>query len=184
MDEDRIIADVKSGNAEAFRGLVERYQRPVFRMVANLVGDEHAAEDLTQEVFLAAYRSLRSFDPDRSRFSTWLFTIARNRSVNHLRDRKKRAASQLPELRTAADPSGPMCRDEFNRQMDRVLSELPPRQKRAFILAEFEQLPYDQIAQIECTGIGTVKSRIHRAKQKLRKALEQFSEETYEHRAI
>jgi len=66
-------------------------------------------------------------------------------------------------------------KEEFYQAMKHVINQLPPQQKQAFVLAEFEELPYDQLAQIECISIGTVKSRIHRAKQKLRKALEQIS---------
>ncbi len=175
--EQQMIRDVLDGKAEAFRWIVERYQGPVFRLVNNFVHDRHAAEDITQDVLMTAYEKLSTFDVMRSRFSTWLFTIARNKSINCLRNRKKTA------LINARDTDGSVCtaermqQQEFFRQMDDALNRLPAPQKRAFVLAEFENLPYDQIAQIECVSIGTVKSRIHRAKQKLRKAFDRISGE-------
>jgi RNA polymerase sigma-70 factor (ECF subfamily) len=173
--EEQMIADVLAGKADAFRELLGRYQRPVLRMICNLIGDPHTAEDLTQEVFLTVYRKLPTFDPIRCRFSTWLFTISRNRCISFLRRNKKTYLTDRPEVSFSEDLSEPICREEFLEQMDQVLNQLPPHQKRAFILAEFEDLPYEEIAQIECVSIGTVKSRIHRAKEKLRKALQRIS---------
>ena len=172
--EEQVIAEVQSGKSESFRLLIERYQKPVFQMIFNLVGDGHASEDISQEVFISAYQKIATFDPVRSRFSTWLFTIARNKSINHLR--KKRPAISVSErIVSDADPYEEVSKEEFIQQLDDVLKRLPPRQRRAFTLAQFEALPYEEIAQIECVSIGTVKSRIHRAKQKLRKALEKIS---------
>ena len=169
--EEQIILDVQHGETESFRWLIERYQRPVFHMIFSLVHDTHAAEDISQDVFVAAYRRISTFDPMRCKFVTWLFTIARNRSIDHLR--KKRVLLPVREDTVAdADPCQLACKEELFQQLDYALKQLPPRQQRAFVLAEFENLPYEEIAQIECISIGTVKSRIHRAKQKLRKALE------------
>jgi RNA polymerase sigma-70 factor (ECF subfamily) len=85
MDEEHIIQDILRGNKEAFRALVERYQKPVFRVIYQQVSDSHIVEDIAQDVFIAAYEKLAGYDPDRSEFSTWLFTIARNKSLNHIR---------------------------------------------------------------------------------------------------
>ena len=175
--EEQIILDVQRGNMEAFRRLVERYQRPVFKMIFDLVRNSHAAEDISQDVFIAAYSKISTFDPMRSRFSTWLFTIARNKSINHLRRNKRVFFSVRQETAIEADPCRMACKEEFVQRLDDCLNQLPPPQQRAFVLAEFEDLPYEEIAQIECVSIGTVKSRIHRARQKLRKALEQIAGE-------
>lgn len=172
--EEQMIQDVLAGKTDAFRWIIERYQRPVFQMVSNLIFDRHAAEDITQDVFLTVYQKLSTFDPIRSRFSTWLFTIARNKSVNVLRKRKQEISVDPRDMALSENP-GDQIDDELFQHMDAVLNQLPPRQKRAFVLAEFENLPYDRIAQIECVSIGTVKSRIHRAKKKLRNALKHIS---------
>ena len=171
--EEQMIQDVLNGNAESFRWIIERYQRPVHRMVFNLTHDSHIAEDITQEVFLAVFQKLSTFDPMRCKFSTWIFTIARNKSINHLR-KKKNELEMRDDVSFDAEPSEDLCQKEFARQMDRALSSLPGKQKNAFVLAQFEKLPYDQIAQIECVSIGTVRSRIHRAKRKLRKAFKKI----------
>jgi RNA polymerase sigma-70 factor (ECF subfamily) len=169
--DEQMVRDVLDGKVESFRAIIERYQLPVHRMISNMINDHHAAEDITQEVFMAVFNKLSTFDPMRCRFSTWLFTIARNKSINHLRRNKKTLSLDSQEFVSSSDPSEQICNEEFFQQMDRALSALPKNQKRAFVLAEFEKLPYEEIAQIECVGIGTIKTRIHRAKKKLRKAL-------------
>ena len=169
--DEQMIQDVLDGKIGSFRGIIDRYQRPVFRMISNLIHDHHAAEDITQDVFVAVFNKLSTFDPMRCRFSTWMFTIARNKSINHLRKNRITLSMDSQEFESSVDPSEQICKEEFFQQIERGLRQLPKNQKRAFVLAEFEKLPYDQIAQIECTSIGTIKSRIHRAKKKLRKEL-------------
>ena len=172
--EDTIIQDVLAGDTNSFRWVIEQYQEGVFNMIAHFIYDRGAAEDLTQEVFMAAFEKLSSYDPLRCKFSTWLFTIARHKSINYLR-KKKRKRPQHGHQITSPDPAQALCQEEFYRQLDRALNELPQPQKRAFVLAEFRQLPYDEIAQIECISLGTVRSRIHRAKKKLRTLMEDES---------
>lgn len=175
--EKQMIQDVLDGKTDAFRRIIERYQRPVFQMVFNLIFDRHGAEDIVQEVFLTAYQKLSTFDPMRCRFSTWLFTIARNKSINYLRQKKQSVSLDQAAAALSSNPGDSVESEDFIRQMDDALNRLPTRQKRAFMLAEFENLPYDQIAQMECVSIGTVKSRIHRAKKKLQKMLKHLSGE-------
>jgi RNA polymerase sigma-70 factor (ECF subfamily) len=169
--EDTIIQDVLAGETNSFRWIIEQYQVGVFNMVARFIYDRGAAEDLTQEVFMAAFEKLSSYDPLRCKFSTWLFTIARHKSINYIR-KKKHKQPQRDNHVTGPDPAHALCQKEFYQQLDRALNELPQHQKRAFVLAEFQQLPYEDIAQIECISIGTVRSRIHRAKKSLRTLIE------------
>lgn len=173
-DEIEIIQKIRAGDTEAFRFLVERYQKPVISMIRSLLNDPHRCEDIAQDVFLAAYRKLRSFDPARSRFSTWLFTITRNKTLNLIRKKKPVLTDSFPQSAHSSDPSDPLTQKEFFKKLDSALQQLPPKQKRAFVLAEFQKLPYEDIAQIECTSLGTIKSRIHRAKKKLRSILSEF----------
>lgn len=170
-DDISVIEAVLRGNVESFRQLVQRYQKPVITMINNLINDHHASEDIAQDVFFTAYRKLKSFDPARSSFSTWLFTIARNKSLNALKRKRPLPLADLPEQTASPTPTDPLAQQEFFDQLDTALHALPPRQKTAFVLAEFEKLPYAQIAQIERVRIGTIKSRINRAKSKLRSAL-------------
>ena len=170
-EEISIIKAVLDGDTESFCLLVQRYEKPVTRMIANLINDRHACQDIAQEVFLAAYKKLACFDPARSSFSTWLFTIARNKSISAMRTRRTPAAASAPDRMNLSDPADALSRDELFARLDRALSALRPRHRRALVLAEFENLSYEQIAQIEGVRIGTVRSRIHRAKSKLRSVL-------------
>ena len=165
------IARVLAGDTEAFRVLVDRYHRVVIRMVANLVGDRHGCEDVAQDVFLAAYRNLGSFDEERSSFSTWLFTITRNKSLNEARRRRPHPSDELPERAGVWGPDEAMAASEFHELLDKGLAALPEDQRAAFVLAEIEELSYQTIAQIEGVPVGTVRSRISRAKAKLRSLL-------------
>jgi len=173
-DETDIIQRVLQGDTELFAALVERYQGPVVRMARNLTGDDQASEDLAQDVFLAAFAKLATFDPARSRFSTWLFTITRNKCINANKKKRPVSMGQLPEksVRHASDENA--VRNERLDLLDRALQRLPAKQKRAFVLAEFEGLAYQEIAQIEATRIGTVKSRINRARRKLADVLRRY----------
>lgn len=169
--EDHIVAQVLAGQTGEFRKLVEQYQRPVFRFIRNLISDEHDAEDMTQDVFLAAFDHLKSYDAGRASMLTWLFTIARNRCVNFLKRKRpvidgEAIADTLPVVN--CDDAG---RNEFWSCLDVALDALPVEQKTAFVLAEIEGLPYADIAEIEQATLGTVKSRIHRARQRLRAVL-------------
>ena len=175
--EEQMIQDVLNGKTDSFRWIIDRYQKPTFQLISNLIFDRHAAEDITQDVFVTVYQKLSTFDPMRCRFSTWFFTIARNKSINYLRKKKPTVSLETQEITESENTEDSIDREEFFQQMDDSLNQLPPRQKRAFMLAEFENLPYDQIAQIECVSIGTVRSRIHRAKRKLQKMLKQISGE-------
>ncbi len=176
-DEEQKIRDVLAGKTESFRWIVERYQGPVFQMVANLIGDRSAAEDIVQDIFVTIYQKLASHDSMRSRFSTWLFVIARHKSINHLRRQRLAGKVPAPPTVSTCDPSERLCQAEMIQQLDAVLEQLPAPQKRVFVLAEFEELPYDQIAQIECISLGTVRTRLHRAKKRIQKAFEDVEKE-------
>ena len=171
IEETGFIKAVLEGDTESFRLLVQRYQKPVIRMIANLIDDRHICEDIAQDVFLAAYKNLPSFDPARSSFSTWLFTITRNKSINAMKQKRLLSISNPPENPDLSEPADSLIRDELFVRLDRALGSLNPKHRRALVMAEFENLPYEQIAQIEGVRIGTVKSRINRAKRKLKSAL-------------
>ena len=165
--EEDIIAQVLAGDTSDFRLLVERVGGPIFRYCCNLIGDQHEAEDITQEVFTAAFRCLSSYDSRRASFLTWLLTMARNRCTNHLRKRRPIPDGGSISEAGLSNSSDDSNRNEFWTQLNKALEALPLEQKSAFVLAEIEDLPYAQIALVEHTTLGTVKSRIHRAKQRL-----------------
>jgi RNA polymerase sigma-70 factor (ECF subfamily) len=175
MSEDPdIIKHVLNGDVDSFRILVERYQRPVLSMIRRLIWDSHRSEEIGQDVFVTAFHKLSTFDPARSKFSTWLFTIARNMSINALKKKAPIPVEHLPEILDSRNPSHDLSDKELFAQMDQTLKALPGKLQRAFILAEFEQMPYDEIARIEGTRLGTVKSRINRARLRLRVAMKEI----------
>ncbi len=169
--EDRELIDrVLAGQTEEFRVLVNRYQQPVFRFVHGLLNHHEDACDVVQDVFLAAFTKLSTYSQARGTFSTWLYTIARNRSLNEL---KKKGPTPYDALAMFPDSAtiDEFSRREFAQELDRALAELPMEQRAAFMLVEIEQLSYAEAANIESTSLGTIKSRIHRAKRRLRTLL-------------
>ncbi|HUU19790.1 MAG TPA: sigma-70 family RNA polymerase sigma factor [Sedimentisphaerales bacterium] len=172
--ETQVIHQVLQGDIESFRLIVERYERPIVRMIRNIINNKDSCEDIAQDVFFTAYRKLASFDPARSNFSTWLFTIARNKSINALRKKRPVSMSELPQNSDIHNPSDELAERDLFDKLDAGLEALPSAQKRAFVLAEFEELSYEDIAQIEGVRTGTIKSRINRAKKKLAKALKEI----------
>ena len=171
LEDRELVRRVLAGNTEDFRFLVERHQNAVFRFAFGILGNREEAQDVAQEAFFAAYANLSGYEASRGAFSTWLFAIARNRSINCLKRNRPRSllTPDAIEGHTLADS---VCRQELSQQLDRALAALPLEQRSAFVLAEIEELPYVEIARIEQTTLGTVKSRIHRAKQRLQSLLE------------
>lgn len=174
MSEDeelQIIRRIVDGEIEAFEHLVLHYQDRLLRMIGTLLNDERRlAEDVAQIVFVEAFRRLKDFDPARSRFSTWLFMIARSRSLNALRKKGPILLAELPEPYT--DTPEPEGWDRL-RGLDAALHQLPGKQKRAFTLVVLEDLSYAEAAQIESTTVGTIKSRVSRAREFLKASLNQ-----------
>ena len=133
-----------AADVESFRRLVERYQRPLLTLIRNLTPPDTDHEGVAQEVFLAAFRSLASFDPKRSAFSTWLFTIARNRCRNELARRRPVVGAELPEVVDLRSPERAASEAELFRQLDAALDALPFEQRSAFVLAHLQGLSYEE----------------------------------------
>jgi len=179
MDEDhQAIQHVLAGDTDRFRALVEKYQEPLFGFVRNLIRDAGDAEDVAQETFLAAYANLKSYDPGRAKFSTWLFAMARNRCLNILKRKSPLTMAGLPEEAVTDAPGGRLDTEAAFDLLDAALDKLPVEQKTAFVLAEIEGLSYREIVLIEGVKLGTVKSRIARAKEKLRDSLRDLVEQS------
>jgi RNA polymerase sigma-70 factor (ECF subfamily) len=179
IEDPQLVKLVLAGQTDDFRALVDRHQQPIFRFAVKILGSWEAAVDVTQEVFLAAFANLATYDSSRALFSTWLFTIARNRCRNLLQQRQPLPLNELDPIGDVMS-TDPIVSQELSQQLsqqlsqklDRALAALPLEQRSAFVLAEIEELSYDQIARIEQISLGTVKSRIHRAKQRLQSLLE------------
>jgi RNA polymerase sigma-70 factor (ECF subfamily) len=174
MDDDlRAIECVKAGDVDSFRILVRRHEQAVFCTVRNLIDDAGECEDVAQEVFLAAYRHLGAYDPRRAPFATWLLAIARNKcfSARKRQRRTPRPVVSLPEAADTHTPEAGAAQRECFRRLDEALRTLPFEPRTAFVLAVIQGLPLEEIGTIEGVKLGTVKSRLSRARDKLRRLL-------------
>ncbi len=171
MNDEQIIERVLRGDADAYRLLVERHERSVFGFVHGMVRNVSDVEDLAQEVFMAAFKNLGSFDARRAKFSTWLLTIAHNRCCNHLKRRSQRSSDMNEVMSGLPSPDKATANRETWDRLDEALNNMSIEQRTAFILAEIQQIPVAEIAAMEGLPLGTVKSRISRAKERLRREL-------------
>lgn len=178
------LARAREGDTDAFRVLVEHYSRPVFRLAFRMTGNEADAEDVVQEAFLRAYRGLGKFD-GRSQFSTWLYRIATNVALDHLRKRKRHEDAREPvraadsdalhpaEMLPATDPSPDrlVLSVEMRERVEVALSRLAPRERAAFVLRHFEGMSIAEIGRALNLRSSATKNNIFRAVQKLRREL-------------
>ena len=180
MTDEETIRRVLAGDLDCFGLLVEKHQRRIIGMAYNMTGDHQLAEDIGQEAFLAVYRDLVSFDPARSQFSTWLYRIAKNKVLNALKRRKPVFLRDDSESPSPQNPYRDIAASELHAELDRILDSLPASQRLAFVWAEIEGLSYREIAEIEGTSLGSVKSRINRARRRLQSALKDRSTPCHE----
>jgi RNA polymerase sigma-70 factor, ECF subfamily len=188
--EDRdhdLVEQARAGDQEAFRALVEGHSRPIFRTAFRILGDEPQAEDVVQETFLRAYRSLGKFD-GRSQFGSWLYRIAVNCAYDLMRHEKRRGgASDLPDDGVlellASDEPHPDRRvqsGEIGRAVRRVLAAMSAAERSAFALRHFEGRSIQEIGQMLGMRDGATKQAVFRAVRKLRAALAPLVEERHE----
>ena len=180
--DEELAAAASRGSEEAFRELVERFERPVYGLVLRIVRRNDLAEDLAQETFVKAWKALGRFDPSR-KFSSWLFKIAHNSALDALRRRGEEAlsldapaAEGEPARELPADPraENPLARTTFRaagRALEVALAELRPQYREILVLRFVEGLAYDEIAEVTGSPLGTVKVHIFRARQELAKKM-------------
>jgi RNA polymerase sigma-70 factor (ECF subfamily) len=156
-----LVRAAAAGDIDAFEALVRLYQQPVWRFLCHLVRDPALAEDLAQETFLRAYRKLDGF-AHQSRFSTWLFQIARNAGIDALRSRDRGARLLEVVPLPAARPS-----PEGGAELEAGLASLSPKLREALLVVEVLGYRYREAAVILDAPEGTVKSRVHQARERL-----------------
>ena len=169
-----LVARVRAGDQSAFDTLVSLYMRPAFQMAYRAVGHREDAEDLVQEVFLAAYRYLDSFDASRP-FGPWLMRIVFNRGANLRRSRTRHETDA--ELDVASDAPSALAlaeRREMREQLDRALSALPERQRMIVTLFDVDGMTSSEIGQMLELAPGTVRWHLHEARRALRASLARF----------
>ena len=174
------LARARQGDSEAFRALVERHSRSVFRLAYRMTGNEQDAEDVVQESFLRAYRQLGRFE-SRANFGTWLYRIVANCSVDLMRAKQARydqvrgdsldAAAEMPALQTAG-PERLAQSAEIERRVRDALGALSPLERAAFTLRHYEGRSIDEIGKTLGLGTSAAKHSVFRAVKKLRVALQ------------
>jgi len=174
-DELDLIHRFKKGDATAFNELVGRYQKDIYLVARRLLNTHEEAEDLSQEVFIKAYRSLRDFRGDSTLF-TWLYRIAVNLSLNVLRKRKIRQFFSLETIGLSLTSSSPnadqqLIKDEMIAELYHAMDKLPNKQRTVFILRYFQKLSHAEIARILDRDEGTIKANYHLALKKLQRAM-------------
>jgi RNA polymerase sigma-70 factor (ECF subfamily) len=184
------VARARSGDADAFRVLVERHGRSLFRLAFRMTGNEQDAEDVVQESFLRAYRQLAKFD-ERASFGTWLYRIAANCSLDLVRSRKRRGVGAAPAAAAGAEgepseldlaimnlasneptPERAALSTEVRDRVAEAMNDLSATERTAFVLRHFEGMCIEEVSRVlECQP-GAAKHSVFRAVQKLRRALE------------
>ena len=178
---------VKEGDSHAFAQLVDKYKQPVMSVVYRMLRDATEAEDVAQNVFIQVYKSAHRYQV-ASKFSTWLFTIARNLCLNELRRRSRHPADSIEASFPSDDPQpsmqledkknfGPpdtLLHGELEQKIDEAVNRLPEAQRTAIILCRQEELSYEDIAKVLDCSLSATKSLIHRARETLKQKLKPY----------
>jgi len=188
LDPDaRLMLRVKAGDREAFEELVNKYKHPVMNLIYRALGDATEAEDLAQNVFVQVYKSADRYRVS-AKFTTWLFTIARNLCLNEIRRRSRHPAESLDaphpqyedqplhqfEDSSRFSPPAALLHGELEQKIQQALSELPDSQRIAILLCRQEELSYEDIAKTLGCSLSATKSLIHRGRETLKQKLKPY----------
>ncbi len=183
LTDDELIDQVRAGNLRSFEELIDRYRNQVFNFVYRILGSRDEAEDILQDAFMKVYQHLPRYKK-QSKFSSYLFTIAHNLSMNRVNYRKRSqmkldtlAQSDRESSITDRTPDAQLRENEIAIVVHRAIEKLPPKYRAALVLSEFEGFSYKQISDVLNCSVGTVKSRIFRARDLLRGYLKGYEEE-------
>ena len=186
MDEVALITQAQKGDVQAYNTLVLHYQQAVYNVAYRIMGEPQSAEDAAQDAFISAYKSLNKFRGGN--FKAWLLRITTNGCYDELRRRKRRPQSSLEGITDDNDESFAFLRDpaispegkqqqlELIQAIEECLQNLPDDQRVTAVLCDVEGYDYSEIANITDVSLGTVKSRVSRARAKLRDCLQGFKE--------
>ncbi len=177
LDDSSLVAQFMGGEKRAFSELVTRYHVRLLNFIYRTIGDRDRAEDLVQETFIRVYRHLHRFDQSK-KFSTWVYTIAGNLAKNELRNRSRNPLVLFQSLKTSWDadhrplewedntyrPDDLFRKRHLKETIDRAVAQLPDHHRVVFVLRELEGKTYEEIAEITGVNLGTVKSRLNRAR--------------------
>lgn len=183
LSDPELIRRAKQGNRKAFGELVRRYQRKVYALCLRLGGSHDVADDLTQEAFIKAYQAMESFD-ENYQFGSWIAKIAANNAMNYLNRQKFQLSGEESELvleqqaatGTETDPHEALTQKEIDCRYNEAVSKLPEEFRVVFVLRMHEEMSYEEIADTLKINVGTVMSRLHRARTRLAEALKDLLE--------
>ncbi|MEP6719372.1 MAG: RNA polymerase sigma factor [bacterium] len=173
-----LLESAGAGDAAAFQELYERHRKPVFRFAYRLSGNVENAEDLTHDCFLSLIKRIASFDPGRASLRTYLLAATRNLWLKQLRTLGRESAlDEFDEndfVAVSKAPLGRMLENELSSTVAEAVANLPPLQREALVLFEYEGISLNEIASMVGSDVGAVKARLHRARGRLRKTLQPY----------
>lgn len=177
--DEQLVAEALDGSERACLRLVERFERPVYNLVARMVRDRTLAEDLAQEAFVKAFHRLETYRSDQGKFSNWLFKIAHNTAIDHLRRAEldtvplDAEGDDRPDYhavladRSATSPLDRAVERDLGVALEAAVGELRPEYREVVVLRHQEGLSYEEIADVAGLPLGTVKTYLHRARKEL-----------------
>lgn len=182
-----LMLRVKQGDREAFAALVDKYKQPVMNLAYRTLHDLTEAEDLAQHVFLQVFKSAHRYEVS-AKFSTWLFTIARNLCLNEIRRRSRHPAESLDQTATDHEelplrqfedtrifsPPDAVLLDELEQKVEEAVAALPEKQRTAILLCRQDELSYEEIARVLGCSVSATKSLIHRGRETLKSKLKPY----------
>jgi RNA polymerase sigma-70 factor, ECF subfamily len=192
MNELELIEHILEGNKDAYRQIVDKYKPMIFRVSMGFIHNKEEADDISQEVFINAYLHLDTFKA-KSAFQTWLYRIAVNTCLNHIRNKQKRGIfqrigdlsgisrqnDQRDEMLHEPGPDQQLIDKQNAGKITKAIDSLPEKQRVVFILSKYDELSQKEIAKITDTTEGAVEQLLQRAKSNLRLKLEDFYKKNY-----
>jgi len=179
-----LLEKAGAGDQAAFRELYERYREPVFRFAYRLLGSAEIAEDVTHDCFLSLIGKPENFRPERASLKTYLYAAARNLALKHFRDTgRETGMDEVAEEPQEAPRRGPLRRlldEELASQVREAIFSLPPLQREALILFEYEGLSLSEVAEVAGTDVGAIKARLYRAREGLKRLLRPYANSNQE----
>jgi RNA polymerase sigma-70 factor (ECF subfamily) len=178
VTDERLVEQAANGNTAAFQILYERYREPIFRFAYRLLGSVEAAEDVAHDCFLSLIKEPGRFDASKASLRTYLYAAARNQAAKRYHSLgRETGIDELVGEPQSSDRQGPMGRvlnDELGGEIERAIASLPPPQREALVLFEYEDLSLAEIAAVVGADSNTVKVRVFRAREKLRARLGRY----------
>lgn len=177
MTDERLLADAANGDGAAFQILYERYRDPIFRFAYRLLGSAAAAEDVAHDCFLSLIKEPGRFDPKKASLRTYLYAAARNLAAKRYHSAERETGMSELGNEPATEQPGPMSQildSELAAEVAQAIAELPPLQREALVLFEYEEMSLAEIGAVVGADSNTVKARLFRAREKLRARLERY----------